>query len=138
MVSAADAKQTEYQRDLIGTYQARQKIEAVKGDDAKKAVFNELEAFKKAQADETALQLSEDYEKGAVLAFYFADQLKGVEDSGFDIGSSMKEMLAAFDAAKEVDRVAASAPARKRALAAREGHLSYFNGLVGRDQATAA
>ena len=63
--------------------------------------------------------MSEDYEKGAVLVFYFADQLKGVEDSGFDIASSMREMILSFDAAKEVGRYDSFAESRKRALAAR-------------------
>jgi hypothetical protein len=120
LVSASDAKQTEYQRVLIGTYQARQKIEAVKGDDAKKAVFNELEAFKKTQADETALQLSEDYEKGAVLNFYFAEQFKGLEDSGFDVAGSFRDMLLSLDTSKEKNRLAEVGDARKRALQARQ------------------
>jgi tetratricopeptide (TPR) repeat protein len=71
-------------------------------------------------SDETILQLSEDYEKGAVLVFYFAQQLSGVEDSGFDIASSMREMILSFDPAKETGRYASFADARKRALAARE------------------
>ncbi len=35
------------------------------------------------------------------MAFYFADQLKGTEDSGFDIASSLREMIATLDASKE-------------------------------------
>jgi hypothetical protein len=66
------------------------------------------------------LQLSEDYERGAVLAFYFAEQLKGIEDSGFDVASSLREMIASFDAAKETARIAGTGDARKRALAARQ------------------
>jgi hypothetical protein len=120
LISAADAKQAEYERNLIATYQARQKIEAAKGDDAKKAVFNELEAFKKSQADETALQLSDDYEKGAVLAFYFAEQFKGLEDSGFDIAGSFRDMLLSLDTTKETNRLAQFSDARKRALQARQ------------------
>jgi hypothetical protein len=120
LVSAADAKQTEYLRVSIGTYQARQKIAQAKGDDAKKAVYNELEAFKKAQADETALQLSDDYEKGAVLAFYFAEQFKGLEESGFDIAGSFRDMLLSLDISKETNRLAQFGDARKRALQARQ------------------
>jgi hypothetical protein len=120
LVSAADAKQAEYERNLIATYQARQKIELAKGDDAKRAVFNELEAFKKTQADETALQLSDDYENGAVLAFYFAEQFKGLEDSGFDIAGSFRDMLLSLDTTKETNRLAQFGDARKRALQARQ------------------
>ena len=120
LVAAIDVRQAEFARLSIATEQSREKILTLKDAAEKKRLTDELKAYGDSLADEAAQRLYEDYEKGAVLAFYFADQLKGVEDSGFDIGSSMKEMLAAFDAAKEGDRVAASAPARKRALAARE------------------
>ena len=79
-----------------------------------------MQKYNATVADEAALQLSEDYEKGAVLVFYFAEQLKGVEDSGFDIASSMREMVLSFDPAKETGRYASFAEARKRALAVRE------------------
>jgi tetratricopeptide (TPR) repeat protein len=120
LVAAIDAKQTEYLKTRATTAQARQRIEGLKTDAEKSAVAQELQKYKNALADETALQLSEDYEKGAVLVFYFAEQLKGFEDSGFDIASSMKEMILSFDATKETGRLAQFADARKRAVAARE------------------
>jgi hypothetical protein len=55
-----------------------------------------------------------------VLVFYFAQELSGVEDSGFDIASSIREMILSFDPAKETGRYASFAEARKRAIAARE------------------
>ena len=79
-----------------------------------------MQKYHASLADETALQLSEDYDKGAVLVFYFSEQLAGVEDSGFNIASSMREMILSFDPAKETGRYASFADARKRALAARE------------------
>ncbi|MEP6849260.1 MAG: hypothetical protein ABI999_10420, partial [Acidobacteriota bacterium] len=120
MVAAADAKQLEYNKGRIATQQARAKIENVKTPEEKKAVTAELDRFRSSLADETALRLSEDYEKGSVLAFYFADQLKGMENSGFDIASSMRDMILAFDSSKEGNRLEQSADARKRAVAARE------------------
>ena len=87
---------------------------------SKNAVTAELEKFKDAQADETALRLSDDYEKGAVLDFYFAKQLRGMEASGFDIAASMRDMLLSLDAAKEANRLTEFADARKRGQAARE------------------
>lgn len=120
LVAAIDVRQSEYLRSRIATEQAREKIARLKTDEAKKKLSAELEKFKQSLADEAALQLYEDYEKGSVLSFYFTEQLKGIEDSGFDIASSLREMLASFDAAKETNRVAGSAEARKRALAARE------------------
>jgi hypothetical protein len=115
-----DVRQAENLRSKIATEQAREKIARLRTDDEKRKLSADLEKFKRTLADEAALQLYEDFEKGAVLAFYFADQLKGIEDSGFDIASSLKEMIASFDPAKEPDRVAGTAEARKRALAARE------------------
>ncbi|MGH7784544.1 MAG: hypothetical protein ACREO5_11965, partial [Candidatus Binatia bacterium] len=54
-----------------------------------------------------------------VLDFYFAEQLKGTENSGFDIASSMREMILSLDATKEANRLEQFADARKRAIAAR-------------------
>jgi hypothetical protein len=119
MVAAIDARQLEYTKSRIATQQARQKIGLLTKDDEKRAVSAELERYKQTLADETALELSDAYEHGAVLAFYFNDQLKGVEDSGFDIAASMREMIASFDPAKEGDRLARNAEARKRAIALR-------------------
>jgi len=120
LVAAIDAKQAENIRVKALTAQARSRIDNLKTDAEKRAVVQDLEKVKLGLADETALRLSEDYEKGALLAFYFAEQLKGFEDSGFDIASSMKDMVAAFDGTKETDRLGQFAEARKRAAAARE------------------
>lgn len=70
--------------------------------------------------DEVAFELSNAYENGAVLSFYFAKQLLGLEDSGFDIASSLRDMVVALDPAKEANRLAENAEARNRAGAAFE------------------
>lgn len=127
LIAAIDARQKEYLKGAIATDQARQKIGSVKTDGDRLAVSSELERYKRTIADETALSLSEDYEKGAVLSFYFADQLEGIEDSGFDIASSMREMIAAFEVAKESGRLAQNTDARKRAIAARTDRKSNTN-----------
>jgi hypothetical protein len=120
LVAAIDVKQTENIRVRIATEQARSKIDRLTSDTEKRAVTAELEKYKRAQADEAALQLSEDYDKGAILVFYFAEQLPKIEDSGFDLASSMREIVLSFDPAKETGRYASFADARTRALAARE------------------
>jgi hypothetical protein len=120
LVAAIDAKQSENLKKSLTLEQSRRQIDQAKTIEEKKAISAELQKYEAGLADETALQLSEDYEKGAVLVFYFADQLKGVEDSGFDIASSMREMILSFDATKETGRYASFADARSRALAARE------------------
>ncbi len=125
LIAAIDAREIEYVKSRIGTQKARNKIGELKTVAEKEAFSAELKKYKQTLADETALQLSEAYEHGAVLAFYFAEQLKGTEDSGFDIASSMREMIATFDGIKEKDRLAENADARKRAVAAREDRRKH-------------
>lgn len=120
LTAAVDVRQAEYTKIRIATDQARRKIDTLKTDAEKKAVSAELEKYKQSLADESILRLYEDYEKGRVLTFFFSDRLKEIEESGFDLGTSFGQMLSSFDAVKESDRVAETADARKRALAARE------------------
>jgi hypothetical protein len=120
LVAAIDAKQTEALRVRFATDAARQRIATKKTESERLAVSAELERYKQAQADETALRLSEDYDRGALLAFYFAEQLKGIEDSGFNIASSMREMILSFDPAQEAGRYERYADARERAVKARQ------------------
>jgi hypothetical protein len=106
LIAAIDAKEAEYRKT---------QIDATKGDVEKRKVSAELETFKRALRDETALQLSAAYENGAVLAFYFAKQLDGLTESGFDIAGSLREMILSLDAAKEAGRLEEFAEARTRA-----------------------
>jgi len=135
LVAAVDAKEIEFQRVMFATLTARQKIDLAKDVEAKKAVSAKLNTDKQLFADETALVLSEAYEKGAVLAFYFADQLKGLEDSGFDISSSFRDMLLTLNTVKEQDRLAQTAEARKRALVAREERKKQLAVIAVKNQA---
>ncbi len=121
LVAAIDVRQNEYVQTRIATDQARNKITQMRTDDEKRTVSAELEQFKRSLADDSALRLYEDHQKGSVLAFYFADQLRGVEDSGFDIASSVRSMITGFDPTKEAGRLAATADARRRAMAERDG-----------------
>lgn len=116
LVTAVDARQTEYQKVALATSQARQKIDLMKTEDEKLAVSNELKELKQSFADETALQLYSSYESGAVLAFYFAAQLKGTEESGFDIASSLRDIVLSLVPSKEMNRLTENADARNRAL----------------------
>ncbi|MEQ1765627.1 MAG: hypothetical protein ABL984_21040, partial [Pyrinomonadaceae bacterium] len=106
------------------------RIAQMGGSDPTKKVAQELERFKQEAADETNLRLSEDFESGAVLDFYFADQLKGVEESGTDIAAAMREMLLSFDPAKEAGRYDRYADARKRAMAIREDRKKNAGTIV--------
>ncbi|MEZ5429111.1 MAG: hypothetical protein R2747_22890 [Pyrinomonadaceae bacterium] len=136
LAAAIDARQIEFEKSRIATYEARQKIAALEAEDAelqkkgqfdkpkrdalKKQVVADLNKYNSALADETALLLSEAYEQGAVLTFYFADKLRSLEDSGFDITESIGQMIAAIDTTKEANRLDEVADARARALAERE------------------
>lgn len=122
LVAAVDVRQNQFEKVRIATAQARQKIDRVPGAADKKEISDELNRFKEEAADEAALRLSEDYEKGSVLAFYFSEQIKGLEDSGFDVASSMREMILAMEPAKEANRLDQVADARKRAEAVREAY----------------
>jgi tetratricopeptide (TPR) repeat protein len=124
LVAAIDAKQLEVERTQIATAQARQRLAALTNDDEKRLVTAELRSALDSFVDETVLRLSDDYDRGAILAFYFAEQLKGIEDSGFDISASMREMILSFDPAAEPKRVEQFAAARKRAEAARDERRS--------------
>ena len=123
LVAAVDAKQIEYEKTRTATAEARRQIEAAKDDAAKKAVAAQLFNDKQSFADQTALKLAESYERGAVLDFYFAEQLKGLEDSGFDIAGSFRNMILALDPARESARLAQFDAARQRALARRAVNL---------------
>jgi hypothetical protein len=80
--------------------------------------------------DEMNLKLSEAYERGAVLSFYFANSLKGLEDSQFDIASSLRDIILSLDTKKEENRLAENAEARKRALALREERRKFAATIV--------
>lgn len=120
LVAAIDTREWEYSRLRAATEQARRKIANAGNDEEKRRISAELRKLTQELSDEAALRLSEDFEKGSVLSFYFYDQLKGVEESGFDIAAAMREIILSFDAAKEAGRFERYAEARRNAIAARE------------------
>ena len=120
LVAAADVREEEFRRVRAATGQARAKIELLKSEDEKRAVVAELNRVKQIFADEAALQLSESYERGAVLAFYFSGKLKGIEDSGFDVGNSIGDWIQAMTPETEANRLQEFAEARDRAVAERK------------------
>jgi hypothetical protein len=117
---AVDAKENEYRKTQIATAEARRKIDQVKGVEEKRKVSAALEDYKRELADETALRLSEAYENGGVLSFYFARQLDGLTESGFDIAGSLRDIILSLDPSAESNRLAEFAAARKRAVQARD------------------
>jgi len=134
LVSAADARQIYYQKYREATFEARRKAnsggkpisESVDAQGRKVAKWSdELYVIDgnfvmPSAEDEMMLKLYEAYEKGAVLAFYFANSMKGLEESQFDIASSLRDIILSLDTTKETNRLTENADARKRALAVRE------------------
>src|SRR5262249_19480546 len=104
LVTAADARYEETRRLQILATNSRASLAAAKTDADRAAIAKSAQAEMKAIQDETVARLAEDYEKGAVLSFYFADQLKGIESAGFDLASFLPDMIASFDPVREAKR----------------------------------
>jgi hypothetical protein len=137
LVGAIDARQRYYTRVKLATDQARRKLATLTSEAEKRKVIEELTRQRQTFEDERALDLYEDYIQGNVLSFYFANELVGVEESGFDIASSLREIIAAFDAAKVSGYVAATAEARKRAEVARAARKTTVEAMVAENPVTA-
>ncbi|HEY0547655.1 MAG TPA: hypothetical protein VGC91_19900 [Pyrinomonadaceae bacterium] len=121
LVAATEARMDESARADALMNEARRilKTDTLSPDD-RAAVTKGVQETQRAAADESAARLSEAYERGAVLAFYFAEQLKELEASGFDITNFFADMMATFDPAREARRLAENAEARGRAVEARK------------------
>ena len=130
LVAAVDAREEEFRKTKIATAQARRKINSLSNEKEQKEVADELARYKKALADDVALELSESYERGAVLSFYFAEKLRGLEDSGFDIATFLRDWIVSFDVKNEDNRLEQFADARKRALDKRTKGVVVETSLV--------
>lgn len=130
LVAAADARFEESQRLAQLTGRQRQRLEQARDDAARAAIAKEAAGSRAAIGDETIARLTEEYEKGALLDFYFADQFRDVEASGFDIANFLGDMVTSFDPARESKRLAETADARARAIAARKAHPAYSVWLI--------
>ncbi|HSP64007.1 MAG TPA: hypothetical protein VLQ90_13555 [Pyrinomonadaceae bacterium] len=130
LVAAADARFEESQRLAQLTDLQRLRLQQARDDAARAAIAKEAQASRSAIGDETMARLAEDYEKGALLDFYFADQLRDVGASGFDIASFLGDMVTSFDPAREGKRLSETVDARARALAARKAHPAYSVWLI--------
>jgi hypothetical protein len=124
LVAAADVRFEEARRLEVLSGESRAKLAAAKDEATRQAITKEFQAAAAAIEDESIARLAEEYERGSVLAFFFAEQLKGVESSGFDVATFFADMIAAFDPARENRRLAENAQARERALAARQLRLA--------------
>jgi tetratricopeptide (TPR) repeat protein len=130
LVAAAEARFDEATRLHEVTGLQRSRLQQAKDDNERKALAAQAESSRAAIADETVARLAEDYENGAVLDFFFADQLRDFQSSGFDIANFFGDMIAGIDATKESKRLAAAEEARNRATAARKAHPRYSLWLI--------
>lgn len=120
LVAAADARMGESARLRELQLETSRRLQAAGADQAARdAALKESKERQAGVQDDTAAQLAEAYERGAVLAFYFAEQLRGLEGSGFDVGSFIAPMLADFKVERESGRPAEYAEAVARAREAR-------------------
>src|SRR5438105_1551762 len=130
LVAAADARFLLAARFAEVTNLQRLRLQQARDDAARAAIAKTAAAAKAAITDEAIASLAEDYENGAVLDFYFADQLHDVEAAGFDIANFFGDIMAAFDPAREAKRLAEAATARDHAAAARKAHPRYSLWLI--------
>lgn len=120
LVGAADARYDESRRLEALSRDLRARLAAAKDDVARAAITKSAQSEISAVKDETVARLADEYERGAVLSFYFAEQLQGIESSGFDIANFFSDMISSFDPVREAKRPAEYAEARQRALTARK------------------
>jgi hypothetical protein len=119
LVAAAEVRLEEAIKIDTLMRETRSRMDKTPGADARALVAKEMQAARSAVEDESLAQLADAYESGAVLAFYFADQLRGIETSGFDVSSFFADMIASFDPARESRRLSETAAARTRAATSR-------------------
>src|SRR6266542_3793751 len=130
LVAAADARLEESNRLTAVSNLQRRRLQQAKDEAARKTIASEAEAARRAIAEETIARLAEDYERGAVMDFFFADQLSDIQASGFDIANFFGEIIISFDPMRESKRLAEVAAGRDRALAARKAHPRYSVWLI--------
>ncbi len=103
-VGAADARFEESLRLAALTTIQRSRLQQAKDDAARKTIAREAESARTAIMDEAIARLADDYERGAVLDFFFADQLRDFQGSGFDVANFFVDMISGFDPA-EVEKL---------------------------------
>jgi hypothetical protein len=127
LIAAADARFEEARRLELLSSGIRAKLAAAKDDATRQSISKDFQAATAVIQDETIARLAEDYERGAVLDFFFAEQLKEIESSGFDVAIFLADMVASFDPVRETRRLAENEQARQRAVAARQSRLLARN-----------
>jgi hypothetical protein len=123
LVAAADARFEEVRRLEALAADTRLRLNAASGAERGK-IAQQSQAEMSAVRDATIARLADEYERGLVLVFFFADQLKGIESSGFDIANFFPDMIASFDPAREIARPSEYAAVRQKVLAERQARAA--------------
>ena len=124
LVAAADARYVEMRALEALRRSSRAMLASASTEADRVAIGTNAQNQTKEIQDETVARLAEEYERGAVLSFFFADQLKGIESAGFDLANFFPDMIASFDPAREIRRPSEYAETVQRANAAREARLA--------------
>ena len=138
VVAAADARLEERMRLNALQDNIRRRLSAARDEATRARITQDAQAARAAIADETVVDLARDYERGAVLAFYFADQLRDLEAAGFGFSDFFPDMIASFDPAREARRPADYATVVARAQAARKAHPRYGQWMINPGEASEA
>jgi hypothetical protein len=118
VVAAADARMNFVARGRALAEQTSARLQRAK-EPERAALVKESQADRALLEDELNAQLADAYERGAVLAFYFSEQLRDQEIAGFDFSDFFSDMMARVDVARERLRPAEYATARERVAARR-------------------
>jgi hypothetical protein len=113
LVIAADARMNLNTRLRVHAEQTSALLQ--RAPEAERAqIVKESQADRALLEDQMTAQLADAYERGAVLAFYFSEQLRDQEIAGFDFADFFTDMMARVDVAREKLRPAEYAAARAR------------------------
>lgn len=118
LVIAADARMNFNARTRVLAEQTSARLQRMK-ESERAGLIKESNIERAALEDEMTAQLADAYERGAVLAFYFSEQLRDQEIAGFDFANFFADMIARIDAAREKLRPAEYAAARERVVVLR-------------------
>jgi len=120
LVAATDTRMNEVARLEALARRTSERLKAARTETERAAIIKESGEARQEIAVEAVAQLAEGFERGAVLAFYFAEHLRGLETSGFDIANFFSDMMASFNPTREQMRPNEYTPARARFMATRE------------------
>lgn len=119
LVAAADVRMEASARTRALQVETSRRLQAATTQAQKDSALADSKTAQAAIEDSATAQLADSYERGAVLSFYFAEQLKGLEGSGFDVSNFISPMVADFKTDREMTRPAEYAAAVARAREAR-------------------